>query len=63
MAPINLAELIRGLLAVVLLANALGQGGKLSEWSRKEFAKSLRPAATRNFFPLDYRGPHHRRPN
>ena len=63
MAPINLTELIRGLLVVVLLANAVGQGGKLAEFARNEFAKSLRPAATRNFFPLDYRGQHQRRRN
>jgi hypothetical protein len=56
MKPIELKDLVVGLLAVIFLAMALGQYGRLETFARLEFAKALRPKPTPAFFPEGYGG-------
>ncbi len=43
MRPIDLKDIIAGLLTVIAFATAWGQYGNLEKFARREFAKSLTP--------------------
>jgi len=50
-APVNLVELIKGLLPIVITALALGHLGDLRTWAAYETFRSWRPHP---FFPIEY---------
>jgi len=52
MAPVNLGELIKGIMPIVLAALALGHLGELRTWAARE---AFRPSTPHVFFPAQYR--------
>ncbi len=54
MKPTEIKDLVSGILAIIFLALALGQYGRLERFARAEVAKALRPKAAPAFFPASY---------
>ena len=54
MKPTEIKDLVTGLLAIIFVAIALGQYGRLEHFARVEAAKALRPKPTPAFFPKTY---------
>ena len=57
MKPVEIRDLVTGLLAVIFAAIALGQYGKLERFAAKELPVVLHPRATPAFFPQSRRTP------
>jgi len=51
MKPVEIKDLVTGLLAIIFAAIALGQYRKLEGFARREVADALRPKSTAAFFP------------
>jgi hypothetical protein len=54
MKPIDLKDLIIGLLTVIFIAMAFGQYSKLQDFAKKEAVKALKPWPAHRFFPATY---------
>jgi len=49
MKPIDLKDLINGLITVIIIALSVGQYGKLREFAKKEFVRSMTACPHSNF--------------
>lgn len=56
MRPVEIKDLVVGILAVIFISMALGQYGRLERFARTEAAKALRPKPVPEFFPAGYGG-------
>ena len=50
MKPVEIKDLVAGLLVIIFAAVALGQYGRLERFARQEVARALRPRPTPEFF-------------
>ena len=49
MKPIDIKDLVNGLITLVFLSIAIGQYGRLREFAKEEFVKSMRAQRTSTF--------------
>ena len=56
MKPIEIKDLVSGILVIIFTAMALGQYGRLEKFARSEAVKALRPKPVAEFFPRNYGG-------
>lgn len=56
MRPTEIKDIVTGLLAIIFVAMALGQYGRLEQFARAEAAKALQPKPVPAFFPAGYGG-------
>lgn len=54
MRPIEIKDLVVGLLAIVLIAMAIGQYDELQSFARREAAQALKGWPQHRFFPAYY---------
>lgn len=56
MKPIEMKDLVLGLLTLIFVSVALGHFDQVERFARREAAKALRPKAVPQFFPSGYGG-------